>query len=1313
VVKLADVLADRFELERHAGAGGMGQVFRALDRLTGEAVALKVLTDQTQDDRFLREAKVLAELSHPGIVRHVAHGTTRDGEPFLVMEWLEGETLSARLRRGRLTDEESLVVVSRMADALSVVHRKGIVHRDVKPGNVVLVESRPERAKLLDFGIAHVSDASTVMTRTGAVLGTFAYMAPEQAQGVRDIDARADVFALGAVLFHCLTGRAPFAGGGAVAVLAKLVLDEAPRLSSLRPDLPAELDDLMAHLLCKEPAGRPPHAGAVHEGLSRIRLAAEPASAPAADASEVLTSSEQRLVAVLLASGIGEEEHSEWGSTAFESVGSATGSVVSEAPTRTDGPSAGRIVRDARRVISEFGGRLEPLRSGSLAILLTGGRDVRGSAATDLGARAARCALAVRRLLPNVPMALAIGRGIVAGALPVGEAIDRAAAALPDAPKGKGIALCAVTAGLLGPGFEVSGGSQRAVLLRERRVEVSRNLLGRPTRTVGRDRELGFLESLLDECISEPIARAALAIGPAGIGKSRIRYELGRRLAERDDEVTVWTARGDPMSAGSPFGLVAQTLRRCIDVHDGEPPVDSRKRLAKFVARRFPRSERARLESFLGELSRIPLVEEPDEQLAAARRDPVLMGDQTRRAFEDLVLAVCREGPLLLVFEDLHWGDLPSVSLIDSVLRVAKDQPFMVLALARPEVRDVFPSLWSQREVAELKIGALRRKAAEQLVREVLGDDTSDELVQRIVARADGNAFYLEELIRSVSEGEERLPETVLAMVQSRLESLPEPARRVLRAASVFGGVFWDGGVAALLGSEQEPDEVQEWLASLAERELVTPRPTSRFPAVAEYVFRHALVREAAFGMLTPEDAKRGHRLTGRWLEENGEPDAFVLAQHFDRGADHESALSWFRTAAEEALAGNDFAASARASERALELATELEAAPSLIGALTLLRADASYWQGQHPEAMGRAERAMALLEPGDDPWMKAASLVAGSAHRSGEPEAARKIGERLLSEGYCDRPSSIVLFAICRIATVLVQVGDYEQADALFAHVDVWAPGIDEPASQARWNASLAARALFRGHTWGYRVLSERAAAACEASGDIRTHLIHRHNAGHSCLVLGQLELAESRLRDVLDRGERVGVRNLVASAKNNLGAALGALGRFDEARKLLDEAITELTAQTDRRMEGGARNHLAELLLASGDPVGAVAEAERAVELLARVTPTRLHAEGTLALALLEAGDAQRALEVARRSNAELDAVGSIADGEGSVRLSLALALRANGDPDAAVRVARASLDRLRQQAEGIEDAEGRKAFLERVAAHRRLAEIAAAAG
>lgn len=1304
MLEVADVFADRFEVERFAGAGGMGQVFRARDRLTGHAVALKVLSNGGDSERFLREARLLSELDHPGIVRHVAHGSTPDGKSYIAMEWLEGQTLTQRLKQSRPSDAEALEIVARVADALASVHARGIVHRDVKPGNVILVGSRIDRVKLLDFGIAHLTDASMVMTRTGAVLGTVGYMAPEQARGERGVDARADVYALGTMLFHCLTGRPPFSGGGAVAVLAKLVLDDAPRLSSLRPDLPRALDELLASLLAKEPGARPADAAEVLAALGRVRLdGAQRASCPP-PAEDALTTSEQRLVAVVLASGVSDDAASEWGSTAFESIGTVASDA--RAPPRDFGTS-GHVVREARKVIARFGGRLEPLRSGSIAVLIPGD----GGSATDLGTRAARCALALRQLLPNGAMALATGRGMVSGAFPVGEAIERAAALLASAPTEEaGIALDAVTRGLLESRFEIA--SQGVpLLLCERRAEGSRQLLGRPTTMVGRDRESQFLQSLLGECISEPVARSALVIGPAGIGKSRLRYEFLARVAERHADLRVWLARGDPMSAGSPFGLVAQALRRVWGVMDGEPAAESRGRISDWVSARFELDDRARLEAFLGELTRIECAREDDERLLAARRDPVLMGDQLRRAFEDAVLAECDRGPLLVVLEDLHWGDFPSISLIDSALRVARDRPLMVFALARPEVRDTFPMLWREREVAEVRLGGLTRKAAERLVREVLGTQVTPELVARVVERADGNAFYLEELVRAVAEGEvERLPETVLAMVQSRLEGLPDAARRVLRAASVFGGVFWDGGVCALLGTEQEPREVEEWLQMLAERELISPRGESRFPGMVEHAFRHALVREAAYGMLTPEDAERGHRIAGGWLEDNGEPDALLLCQHFDRGGQPGRALSWCRTAAEEAFAGNDLGAASRAASRALELARGLPAEGPVLGELELLDGEISYWQGRHREAQSKGETALGLLAPGSDAWFAAASLVTASAHRSGDVAVELGIAERLLQEGWCDRPGVAALTACSRIATAMVQMGDYALSDALLSRVGAWVASMQAfPGAIARWNGSRASQALFHGYTWEYRELSEQAALACEALGDLRTTAIHRHNAGHACLELGEFELAEARLRDTLRLGARLGVRNVMASAKNNLGAALTALGRLDEARALLHEAVEDLAAQGDRRMLGGAYNHLAELACAEGRHEDAVAMAETAVSTLGHISPTRIQALGTLSAALLGAGRLERALEVADEANRALDQVGSIADGEAQVRWAWCNALLARGDEGAAREVAVRALVRLEERASHIGDPAVRRMFLERVPAHRGLSALA----
>src|SRR5262249_39047668 len=151
--------------------------------------------------------------------------------------------------------------------------------------------------------------------------------------------------------------------------------------------------------------------------------------------------------------------------------------------------------------------------------------------------------------------------------------------------------------------------------------------------------------------------------------------------------------------------------------------------------------------------------------------------------------------------EDLHWGDPPTVRFVEGALRDLRDRPWMVFALARPEVHERFPQLWTERGLQEIRLQELTRRASERLVRQVLGDTVAADTMERIVTQADGHAFYLEELIRAVAEGKgAALPETVLAMVDARLAALDGEARRVLRAASVFGEVCWEGGLAKLLG---------------------------------------------------------------------------------------------------------------------------------------------------------------------------------------------------------------------------------------------------------------------------------------------------------------------------------------------------------------------------------------------------------------------------------------------------------------------------------------------------------------------------------
>jgi serine/threonine protein kinase len=183
----------------------MGTVYRALDRLSGAPVALKL--PNAAHARALAEADALAALDHPAIVRLVAHGFTDDGNPFLAMEWLEGEDLAARLERSPLGAADALLG-ARVAGALAAAHAAGMVHRDLKPSNLFLVGGEVAAAKLVDFGIARAPRAGTRLTATGMLIGTPGYMAPEQARGDREIGPATDLFALGAVLFECLAGPA-------------------------------------------------------------------------------------------------------------------------------------------------------------------------------------------------------------------------------------------------------------------------------------------------------------------------------------------------------------------------------------------------------------------------------------------------------------------------------------------------------------------------------------------------------------------------------------------------------------------------------------------------------------------------------------------------------------------------------------------------------------------------------------------------------------------------------------------------------------------------------------------------------------------------------------------------------------------------------------------------------------------------------------------------------------------------------------------------------------------------------------------------
>ncbi|MCA9620418.1 MAG: protein kinase [Myxococcales bacterium] len=653
-MEIGQLVAGRFELVSVAGRGGMGTVYRARDRACDGWVALKIVPLEGHGAfvRFAREAEALAATDDPAVVAYVGHGRLSPEVAWLALEWLEGSDLADRLERQRLSVEETIAVGRRIAQALAVLHRAGIVHRDVKPSNVWLVDGDAGQAKLLDFGLARHEVTHRYATAAGMALGTPGYMAPEQIGDASDVSPRMDVFGLGALLYACLAGVGPFDAAHAMAALARVALESPRPLGELRDDVPAGLLELVDAMLDKDPERRPADGDAVWARLSQPSVLRSRPPIPQA------ISHQERLTTTLVLA--------RYASSPEAGVGALADTALAHGSEWLAGASeVARIYEMQAHPLGDQGVLFVPRERGYAA---------------DLAARSCDFAEELRAIAPpDLRLAVTTGRATAGGQLPFGALVASAVRQMAEHPD-EGVVVADATHALL------AGRSPARPELFGRRVE------------------LAALRASWESCCEDEVPHGVLVTGPPGIGKSRLVAEAVADATAGG--ATHWSARAQRHRRHSPYLVIAALLAKA---------AGSAEQVAAWLREGLDPGAAALLASLMVPLlSSRPgheLTETPD--VVAARRDPRLYRERVEEAWLELLERQVERGALVIEVDHAQWVDPPSWALLSQTLAM-KCGALWVLALGRESAADRLPAMWQER-ATRIGLTALNDRAMTRL----------------------------------------------------------------------------------------------------------------------------------------------------------------------------------------------------------------------------------------------------------------------------------------------------------------------------------------------------------------------------------------------------------------------------------------------------------------------------------------------------------------------------------------------------------------------------------------------------------------------
>jgi tetratricopeptide (TPR) repeat protein/class 3 adenylate cyclase len=985
--------AARPELERYRivemlGGGGMGIVYRARDERLDRDVALKFLAphlsaDDAAKKRFLVEARAAASLEHPNICTVHEIGEAHDGQLYIVMACYDGETLDRRIASGPLAVDEAIRIALEVARGLAKAHERRIVHRDVKPSNIMITSDG--LVKILDFGIAKLTDPS--VAQPGGVIGTLAYMSPEQAFG-EAVDARADLWALGVVFHEMLAGHRPFGGPDKQALLYSILTAELHPIHSIGGALAPVIDRFLRRALARKLAdrfssvqellcelselGAMALAGAASPTTQAVPAAigAERASAAARTESLLTLAGERRHAAVVVtrvADGAAMAEC--LGSDELDRVLGAVREIATDVATRHGG------------IVNHFTKEETVLLFGVTA------------AHEDDSLRAVRAALElharVRALAPAKASdtGIRMRSGMHTGALvaqrlrtgdrrfslmgaPLDVATQLAARASSDE-----VLLSPEAHRLVAP-FVESEPAPALALHPDEPLPAPLRITGTSpihsrleiaersglTPFAGRSRELKMLEELLAAAVLGD-GGFAVVVGDPGAGKSRLLFELRRCVEETGAQFV--TGRCDAYGGTTPYSPFVQALRELLGF-GGLAGAITAAGVAQSV-----RAVDASLEDSLPLYCAMLSVESAAHPLPRH-----LQGEHLQAAMLEALAALLtlqsRHRPLVLVLEDWHWSDEASRRALEQLADVAPAHPLLLVVSCRTESG----VQWSSTERGTfVHLRPLSLQGSTDIISGVLGADcVATELAQQLHERTGGNPFFLEESCHALVEqqlvvvrggeaiaGEAmalmQLPETVQAVIRTRLDHLTPETRDTLRVASVIGREFTRAVLDELTDAAMEDGELLNELrrTGLVQQTSIAPEPA--------YRFRHVLMQEVAYDTLLDHQRVTLHGKAAAAIERRY---AERLDEHRERLAHHYSRAGQWLDAALHGIHSADRSAGLSQFADALAILDRTRAWVERVEDETRRRellADVFFRQERLCETLGLRARQLTIVE--------------------------------------------------------------------------------------------------------------------------------------------------------------------------------------------------------------------------------------------------------------------------------------------------------------------------------------------------------------